>query len=310
MNETMNVNKLVATYGSKRMDLGGPYTINFNVIKEAKVAITMSQIGNRQIIVSSDKEISYEKLYSMLTTFEKLLMIIDGKFIPLRTIQLFCSNDHDEKLLREIENKLVEKRLTYYSTADYFNTKWNCLVNLGSISIDVNLFHKWKNLLIELGDVHQTFLYHTAVTDLTIDHRCAFFIQLAEPLVELVKKHTTYFSTLKPGKKGTSLRKCLIALILKYGEDIFNKELSENFDKFLSVMVKSRVRITHIKNEQQNRFFDGPESYIYMLKMSLLYRKVIFEILGIEYEKYREQLVYIVSQLDEHEKIVQNFLTK
>lgn len=78
-------------------------------------------------------------------------------------------------------------------------------------------------------------------------------IELAEPLVEIVKKHTNFYASLTPGARGTSLKNCLDALITKYGVDIFERELSNDYEKFLSALVNSRVRIMHIKREQNRR---------------------------------------------------------
>lgn len=135
-------------------------------------------------------------------------------------------------------------------------------------------------------------------------------IELAEPLIEIVKKHTNFFSSLTPGLHGTSLKNCLDTLIKKYGVDIFRKELSNNYEQFLSSMVNSRVRIIHIKREQKGLFFNGNESGLYTLKMSLLYRKIIFEVLNINELDYKDNLIKCVSRLDEWADILDKFISK
>lgn len=135
-------------------------------------------------------------------------------------------------------------------------------------------------------------------------------IELAEPLIEIVKKHTNFFSSLTPGLRGTSLKNCLDTLIKKYGVDIFRKELSNNYEQFLSAMVNSRVRIIHIKREQKGLFFNGNESGLYTLKMSLLYRKIIFEVLNINELDYKDNLIKCVSRLDEWADVLDKFISK
>ena len=119
------------------------------------------------------------------------------------------------------------------------------------------LFCKWEQLLEELDVVHQMYLYSLSDSRITVDVKCAFLIELAEPLVEIIKSRTDYFSELTPGERGTTLKKCLDALIKKYGTEIFAKELSNNYEQFLSTMVNSRVRIMHIKREQNGLHFNG-----------------------------------------------------
>ena len=154
------------------------------------------------------------------------------------------------------------------------------------------------------------YLYSLSNSGITVDVKCAFLIELAEPLVEIVKGHTNYFSTLIPGARGTTLKSCLDALITKYGVDIFEKELSNNSEQFLSAMVNSRVRIMHIKREQRGIYFNGNESVLYTLKMSLLYRRIIFEVLGISEINYRDNLLKCVSRLDKWNDVLEHFLLK
>ncbi len=135
-------------------------------------------------------------------------------------------------------------------------------------------------------------------------------IELAEPLIEIVKKHTNYFSSLTPGFHGTSLKNCLDVLITKYGVDIFKNELSNNYEQFLSAMVNSRVRIMHIKREQKGMHFNGSESILYILKMSLLYRRIMFEVLNIHEINYKDNLMKCVSRLDKWNDVLDNLILK
>lgn len=135
-------------------------------------------------------------------------------------------------------------------------------------------------------------------------------IELAEPLVEIIKSRTDYFSELAPGERGTTLKKCLDALIKKYGTEIFAEELSNNYEQFLSTMVNSRVRIMHIKREQNGLHFNGNESILYALKMSLLYRRILFEVLNIDEIHYKEKLLKSVSRIDKWNDVLNCFLLK
>ena len=66
----------------------------------------------------------------------------------------------------------------------------------------------------------------------------------------------------------------------------------------------------HIKREQKGIYFNGSESILYILKMSLLYRKIMFELLNIDEVKYRDNLMKCVSRLDKWNDVLENFMLK
>ena len=95
-----------------------------------------------------------------------------------------------------------------------------------------DLYEKWEQILNELDIILQIYLYSMSANQMTVDVKSAFLIEMAEPIVEVVKIYTDNFVDLNPGNKGTTLRSCLKALIEKYGQDIFEKEMScDNYDE-------------------------------------------------------------------------------
>lgn len=254
-------------------------------------------------------DVSVFDLYALFSRIERLLMLFDGAFISLSEIQLSKSDTVDEKILHSCEEHFMKGRLSYFMSADFCNYSIEKMLGFDSI-ITADLYCKWENLLDELDVVHQMYLYSLSNSGMTVDIKCAFLIELAEPLVEIVKKHTNFYASLTPGARGTSLKNCLDALITKYGVDIFERELSNDYEKFLSALVNSRVRIMHIKREQKGVYFNGAESVLYALKMSLLYRRIMFEVLGIDEVNYRDNLKKCVSRLDKWNDTLDNFLIK
>ena len=95
------------------------------------------------------------------------------------------------------------------------------------------------------------YLYSLSNGGIPMDSMCAFLIELAEPFIKIIKKHTNLYTSLVPGTRRTTLKNCLDVLIKKFSVYIFENELSNNYENFLSVLVNSRVRIMHIKNEQR-----------------------------------------------------------
>ena len=309
MEQVTKCKSLVAIFKDDKLILDGPHKVKFNIKKDKEFRIYVEQDRTRKIIVTSDKNTSVYNLHSLFSHIERLLMLFDGSFISLSKIQLSQSDTVDRKILHSYEEHFMKSRLSYFSSADFCNYSIGKMLEFDSI-ITSNLFYEWENLLDELDMVHQMYLYSLSNSGTTVDIKCAFLIELAEPLVEIIKKHSNFYSSLTPGTRGTSLRKCLDALITKYGVDIFKRELSNNYERFLAALVNSRVRIMHIKREQKGVYFNGAESILYALKMSLLYRKIIFEILGINQVNYINNLKKFVSKLDEWNNILDSFFIK
>lgn len=309
MEQIIKCRSLTAIFQGDKLLLGGPHIVEFDTTDEQKFHIKIEQCGFRMITITSDRDTSAFDLYAILTRIERLLMLLEGVFIPLSELKLSKSDTADEKQLTSFQNNLIKGRLSYFSSADFCNYKVNKLLEFDTI-LTAELYSKWEQLLVELDLVHQVYLYFLSNSKITVDVKCAFLIELAEPLIEVVKEHTKFFSSLTPGPRGASLKNCLDALITKYGADIFSSELASDYERFLSAMVNSRVRMMHIKREQKGAFFNGNESVLYMLKMNLLYRRIMFEVLGIDEAIYKNSLLKCVSRLDEWNGILKGFLSK
>lgn len=309
MEQTAKCKSLKTIYQGDKLILDGPYILEFDTIGDQQFHIKIEQNGARIIEITSDKDVSVSELYDTLTHIEKFLMLLDGVFIPLSALMLSGSDTVDENVLVSCQNDLVKGRLSYFSSAGFGNYCVDKLLKF-DIILTAELFCKWEQLLDELNIVHQIYLYFLSDNKIAADVKCSFLIELAEPLIEIVKEHTEFFSSLTPGAGNTTLKKCLDALIRRYGVDIFNSELSNNYRRFLSVMVNSRVRIMHIKRKQKKMFFNGSESILYIGKMSLLYRKIMFEILGINETNYKDSLEKNVLEWDKREGVLKDFLLK
>ena len=309
MEQVVKCNSLSAIYRNNNLILGGTHLIQFDTMQDNQIHIKIEQFGIREIMVTSKEDISVFELNSIFSRIERLLMLFDGTFLSLSEIRLHGTDEAEKNKLNLCKEHLMRGRLSYFSSADFCSYSVDKLLEFDT-TLAAELFDKWEKLLDELDVVHQMYLYSLSNSGITVDVKCAFLIELAEPLVEIVKGHTNYFSTLIPGARGTTLKSCLDALITKYGVDIFEKELSNNSEQFLSAMVNSRVRIMHIKREQRGIYFNGNESVLYTLKMSLLYRRIIFEVLGISEINYRDNLLKCVSRLDKWNDVLEHFLLK
>ncbi|MGI6740409.1 MAG: hypothetical protein ACOX7C_02830 [Brevefilum sp.] len=87
--------RVTATYQLDNGVLGGPVESEFNYKIESsiKVNINIEQLGIRKIIITSDKEVSTGVLFSLCQSIEKLLMLFEGRFIPLESM---CFSESDK----------------------------------------------------------------------------------------------------------------------------------------------------------------------------------------------------------------------
>ena len=278
---------LIGTYINDNIILGGPHVAEFET-RDNKFFIKIEQCGYRKISIKALEETSVFELYGVFTKIERLLMIFDGQFLNLENLEFTDSSDTEKSMLKSVGNNLMHQRLSYFKSSDLVSYKVDKLLEFEEV-LNSDLYDKWEHLLEELDIAHQMYLYAMGDTKITVDVKCAFLIELSETLVEVLKAYTNSFQKLKPGN-GTSLRACVKALIEEYGKDIFEREMEANEKEFLSTVINSRVRIMHIKRNQKIKYFDGNESVLYILKLSLLYRRILLEILGVEKQVYVDKL--------------------
>lgn len=298
---------LIGTYINDNIILGGPHVAEFET-RDNKFFIKIEQCGYRKISIKVSEETSVFELYGVFTKIERLLMIFDGQFLNLENLEFTDSSDTEKSMLKSVGNNLMHQRLSYFKSSDLVNYKVDKLLEFEEV-LNSDLYDKWEQLLEELDIAHQMYLYAMGDTKITVDVKCAFLIELAETLVEVLKVYTNSFQKLKPGN-GTSLKACVKALIEEYGKDIFKREMEANEKEFLSTVINSRVRIMHIKRNQKIKYFDGNESVLYILKLSLLYRRILLDILGVEKQVYVDKLRKCVSRLNRWNDTLDKFLLR
>lgn len=298
---------LIGTYINDNIILGGPHVAEFET-RDNKFFIKIEQCSYRKISIKALEETSVFELYGVFTKIERLLMIFDGQFLNLENLEFTDSSDTEKSMLKSVGNNLMHQRLSYFKSSDLVSYKVDKLLEFEEV-LNSDLYDKWEHLLEELDIAHQMYLYAMGDTKITVDVKCAFLIELSETLVEVLKAYTNSFQKLKPGN-GTSLRACVKALIEEYGKDIFEREMEANEKEFLSTVINSRVRIMHIKRNQKIKYFDGNESVLYILKLSLLYRRILLEILGVEKQVYVDKLRKCVSRLNRWNDTLDKFLLR
>lgn len=282
--------KLSVIQGLKEGSLGGPFQTEFTF---DDISVSISQHGVRNIVVTSNLPLKSDKLIQIFQDIDKLLMLFDGRFYIIEDATVY--NDVEESI--DVLNEYSQKRLDCFSSRDFCQHSSLKLISFQNI-LTTDLYNKWNSLVSDLDIAFQVFLYALSDSKMPVDLVFAFLAELAEPFTELVKERTYYCQTLNPGERGTTLKMCVDNLIILYGSDIFANELKNNYALFLDRVVKSRVRIMHIKKKQMD-YFDGKECIKYSLKFSLLYRKILLSLLDISEQQYKANVQNATKKVDE-----------
>ena len=283
--------KLSVVQGLKKGVLGGPFQSQFEI--DDSIVVSITQLYQREIELTSNVPMTAEELIFIFQDIEKLLMLFDGRFYAIE--KMTFTNENAESV--DILDEYKEIRLNCFSSKDFCQYSWLKLISFQDV-LTSDIYKKWLSLIDDLEIVYQVFLYALSDNKMPVDLNFAFLAELAEPFTELVKERTYYCQTLNPGERGTTLKICVDNLIVLYGTDIFAKELEDNYTLFLDRVVKSRVKIMHIKKQQKD-FFDGEECLKYSLKFSLLYRTILLSLLGVCSQQCNENIQTATKNIDE-----------
>ena len=276
--------------------LGGPKHKGFAVsVNNTAYNISIDQQCQREVSISSPAG-KYEDATSIYYSLVTLLMLFDGHFYPV-------VNAYDGTDITESWNK---RALPSYSSADFMLGTGNKLIEFDQI-LDAQLLQNWCALKKELDLVHNMVLYCLSSVEMPKDMQVAFMTEAFKGVCELIHVRNPNFALPLNSKNKLELKAAFLAVVDQYGLDIFKEELSRNKEGFAQVLVNSRNRIAHIKSRQNKRVLDGGESVMYLMKLSLMYRIVLFHLLGISKSVYDAALSSRVQTINNH-KIMKAFL--
>lgn len=329
MDQEPKFQEVCAQYGKDNAILAGPYHVEFDADfpieeQEGKGVPTHFHIEiwqgvrediksgiKREITIKTDEAISWESLLQPLYVLEKLLIVFDGSFIELKGIRFSCPSQEeflDESVCEEVKRKALQGRPSYFTPSPRSRLSEK-LVNFRDIMTS-ELYEKWRRLLDELDIANQLYLYAICDNRMPVDLPLAFLTELAEPMVEIVNKEKCLFPSLKPGKSGTTLIQCLKALINMYGRVIFQQEMAGDYEEVLTKLKYSRVRVMHIKiNQPNDKYYDGPHCVYYIRKLSLLYRVILLDLLGVDEDVYNKNINLLSDLYDKQLNYAMTFLS-
>lgn len=261
--------------------------------------ISIAQKGAREIIISSDKCTKAIHFWTIFQNIEKMNMLFEGYFLHLECGDFYLDNTKTD-WSDELFNELKQRKLSlYYSAA--FTVGCNSFLNpLQKCS--ESMFSNWVLLESELDIVHSMVLYALSDIKIPVDLKCAMIVESFESMYELIKKNNPTLSIvparIKNGEKDSKLRRILKTLIIAYGNDIFAQEANKDLDDFCQVLVNTRNRMAHIKTNCSKLYLSAEEAVLYNAKLSVLYRHILLQLLGVNYADYSNRLKEIVQAWD------------
>lgn len=297
MDISMNLkcNKLIAKYCVNNGMLRSIETYKLEIQNPVAMQICIEENGKRIITLLSEEEIEIQKMYSVLLNLERLLNIFDGAFIPLDEISLY--GNESKEAYNSLCVHLKKIRLKYFLSASFLTVQTDRIVNYEDV-LSKEMYEHWEDVLCELGVVNQMYLYAISDNGMTNDIKCAFLIELAEPLYEILLSEGKLLGRAVPENKFPTLKSCLKKIVNKYGTILFEKEKAFGIRKILNCLVNTRVNIMHIKKNQNKPKLEGKENVLYATKMSYLYRIVILEWIGVEKRYYINNLKKRVEDME------------
>lgn len=286
---------LIAYYKEKGYALGTKFH-EFYVEKNKTFHVEIDQYVGRSIKISAKSDTPLDDLYDILDKTEKILMLFEGRFIHLNNIVFSDSDTADDETLNQYAQETLKNRLNYFSSADFCKGSSSNLIDYKTV-LTTEMYKEWEALLDELNSSYQVFLYAICDNKMTIDINCAFLIELAEPFIELLDIKRNHR---KRGRR--TLKEYLKILTKKHGSVIFKKELQEipqtRLEEFYDSLVNTRHSVMHTKMNKISPYLNGDQSLLYIRKLILLYRVILFDLLGINNDLYIDNLNKLTTHIN------------
>jgi hypothetical protein len=228
--------------------------------------------------IKSSKEETAEKKMEIFFYIMYLIQLAEGYYPYVDEIEWTNSTESVYKLSNEDYNKAF----VHFPTNQEYICNELRLVPVFDIfqMVDETTYKSYQKFKEELNI--QLNLFHLACSDnkLFVDLRCAFFIELFEPLTQ----YEGLVGEREPLKQSIS------SFILHYGGNLFDTEISRGID-FIPLMVKSRVGVMHATlSKKKKQGLTPHQCTFYNLKLQLLFRSYFIHKLGIDISPYKGNL--------------------
>lgn len=268
---------------------------NYIRIKRRNITYTVDIVvfcNRKTISLTADKQVIFDQQYKLLMEFILFENLFEGRFFP------FVSFKIDGVEYIDIIKKYALNYLESYKNYVSFP------LNLNNTEYK-KFFLKFNNFIKKDNLCHQVFLYAAYSVGITTDLRMVILLEIFEPLAsELEKKGVIKVNVSTIKKKDIICDKCgniiknmvnnkkdfkdkLYAISKKYGKEIF---VGDSMAKITKKAVNLRNRVDHVNNKKKN-YLSGSQCALYIFKYDLLYRRIIFEEIGFDYNNLKETII-------------------
>lgn len=289
--------ELIITQNNDNGMFGGPYISDFEyTYKGVLYRAIIEQGGIRKIQIGTDIIGEPVDLLIVETFLEQVLFLFDGRFYHIKTAEIIDEKEKPE-IHKNIINKYFNNRLPIYSSLDICKYSFMRLINYKDVDFK-KVMIEWSKLSEELDIAFNMFQYCLSDIPMPVDCKISSIIEMVKPIDEILEKSNNSFR-IERNRKHMSLKKALDVTIKTFGDEIFEKELAGDFQEFLKSLVDTRNKISHVKSERGERCLDRGQCKFYIAKLSILYRKIIFMLLGIDKALYTDNIINAVKKLDD-----------
>lgn len=286
--------------GIEKGFFSGPYEKEFTFIyNNMDYNISIEQSLKRTITITAKHEVITEEIMSVYYRVKNFLFLCDGQFFKVEQV-IDTGTSVTTSFLRNEPN--------CYESADFMVGSKNELVCFAEV-MSAERLQKWCDIKDSLDISFNTLLYWLSSVGITVDIKCAFTVESFIPLAETVNQQEPSFKLPFVSKNDSKLQKYLSTIIEYYGKEVFAKEKNEDIEKLIKILAHSRNRIAHMKTNDTQCFLDGAESVAYIMKLSLLYRVVLLNLIGIPKENYIGKLQDRVHEIDKWNNVIDDFLS-
>lgn len=257
----------------------------------------IEQNGVRKIRIGTDTTVKPIDLLIVETLLEQVLFLFDGRFYPIKTAEMIDEKE-DATVYQLLIGKYFDNRLPIYNSINICKYNFMKLIDYGKVNLK-NAMIEWSNLSKELDIAFNMFQYCLSDIQMPIDCKISSIIEMAKPICEILEKNNNSFRVEGKGKgKRIPLGQALATIIKTFGNEIFKKELAGDFQGFLKLLVNTRNKISHVKSNQDEVCLDGVQCVLYIAKLSILYRKIIFMLLGVDNVLYTDNIINAIKIWD------------
>lgn len=276
----------------------GPFVNDFEyTYKGVTYRVKIKQILKRELLIGTGEKVECIELFEMESFLEILLFLFDGRFYPIENAAMIDENE-DPSIYQNKVNHYYNNRPPIYKSIDICRHQFMKLVNFKDIDL-TNTLLEWARISNELDIAFNMLLYCLSDIHMPVDCKISSIIEMVKPFGEIVENNNRSFHIERnKHTKRMDLRIALKTVIKTFGSEIFYKELNGNFKDFLDLLVNTRNKISHVKSLQDKACLDGVQCVFYIAKLSIMYRKIIFMLIGIDDTMYTDNIIKAVEALD------------